>query len=121
MRIERESRLIESTIEKRISVEDAARLLGVTPRTVWRKIARYRVRGSEGLIHGLTGKPSNRSKPAHLRNLVAECYRQRPSKMSLEDFNRKVLAGQGIAVCRETVRQWLIDAGMWKGRKGSGV
>lgn len=110
--------IIRDAAEKKRDVIATAKLLGMTPRTVWRKIARYRKWGPEGLVHGLKGKPSNRAFSSQIREEVFECYRQLPEHISFEEFSRAIAEQLGIAVSRETVRQWLIDAGMWTGRKG---
>lgn len=119
MTIADEVGIIREILYGKASVQEAAKEMGTSVRTVWRKVARYRKRGAEGLIHGLTGRPSNRSKPAHVKQQVIELYQRGHQGIALQEFTRTLLAeGQGIEVCRETVRQWLIDAGMWTGRKG---
>lgn len=110
--------IIRKVINERLSVTDAAQALHASTRTIWRKVARYQERGADGLIHGLTGRPSNRSKSAHLRRQVVEIYQRDGGDLKLQAFTRLLVEGKGIDVCRETVRQWLMDAGMWKTRKG---
>lgn len=112
-----ETGIIQDAAEKRISVAVAAERLGVSKRTVWRKIARYRERGAEGLLHGLTGKRSNRAKPAHIRERVVDLYRQVHSEMPISAFVRAIAQGERIALSRETVRKWLIEAGIWQGER----
>lgn len=108
--------VLQQVINRELSGSEAAEALGTSTRTIWRKVARYKERGAEGLIHGLTGRPSNRSKPSHVRRQVVEIYQQDGGDLKLHEFTRLLAEGRGIVVCRETVRQWLMDAGMWKAR-----
>lgn len=119
MSTEHEVGIIEQVVDGRLNGRQAAEALGVSVRTVWRKLKKYRARGAEGLVHGLTGRPSNRAKPGHLKAMVAELYQQGHQGLSLNEFTQVVVEGKGVELSRETIRKWLIDAGMWVERKGS--
>lgn len=105
--------VIRAVMEKSIPAAAAAELLGVSRRTIWRKLMRYRAHGAAGLLHGLRGRPSNRAKPKHVRERVIWLYRQLTTAMSVSAFTGSIVRESGIEVSRETVRQWLIEAGMW--------
>jgi hypothetical protein len=72
--------------------------------------------GDRGLIHRLRGRPSNRRiAGSRQRRIVAEVQRR------YRDFGPTLacehLARQGLGVSRETLRQWLIQAGLWQPRR----
>lgn len=108
--------IIRAAAEKRIRVAEAARLLGVCRRTMWRKVARYRAHGPEGLVHRLTGRPSNHSKPSHIREQVIALYRQAGGYRTLSRFVRTIVERHGLDLSRETIRLWLVAAGLWRAR-----
>lgn len=112
-------KVLEKVVEGQMQHVEAAVKLSCSVRTVFRQVARYRRSGTSGLIHGLKGRRSNRAKPDMLRDEVVALYTSRYSGMAVSAFTRDVVAGQGIELSRETVRKWLIDAGMhWaKARK----
>lgn len=105
--------IICDVMEKRIGVPAAAGVLGVTTRTIWRRVARYRARGAAGFVHGLVGKPSNRAMPEGLRQRVTEIFRGMPHGTSLAAFIAVLKKDHGIGICRETARKWLMAAGIW--------
>lgn len=68
------------------------------------------------MIHRLRGRPSNRKIPRGVqRRILSEVQRR------YRDFGPTLasehLARQGFGVSRETLRQWLIEAGLWKPRR----
>ena len=115
MCVEKQAQILSLVLDGALSVEKAAKKLGCSSRTVWRKIKRFREAGKNGLVHGLTGKRSNSAKPGYLKNRVITLYQDSYQNLALSSFT-KALAQDGINVSRETIRQWLIGAGMWEGR-----
>ena len=91
--------------------------LGVTERWVRKLLARMRKEGDGGILHGLRGRASNRK--------IEEKTRQRAVKLvesKYGDFGPTLASEylgkrEGIAVSRETLRQWLMEAGVWKRKK----
>jgi Helix-turn-helix domain len=92
---------------------EAARLLGMTPRHVRRLLVRIRRDGPAGLTHGLTGRPSNHTADTELRRRVLKEYRTH-----FHDFGPTLaaekLAERGLHLGVETLRGWLIEAGLWQ-------
>ncbi|MFO0846085.1 MAG: ISNCY family transposase [Gemmataceae bacterium] len=91
---------------------EAAELLGLSARQV-RRIQRRLEAGGDGAVgHGLRGRPSNRKADGEVRRRAVPAYRAR-----YPDFGPTLaaekLAEEGLHVGRETLRRWLIDAGLW--------
>jgi len=100
-----------------IRQREAAVELDITERHVRRLIAGLREVGDRVVVHGLRGQPSNRR--------IAEAQRQK----AIEVLSGEVYAGFGptlamehlreqhqIAVSKETLRQWMMEAKLWRGK-----
>src|SRR5512141_3434287 len=53
-------KVLELVEAERMTVVDAAQMLGISERQCWRIVARYRQAGAAGLTHGNRGRPSAR-------------------------------------------------------------
>ena len=103
--------------EKQCSLKQAATKLNVSYRQIKRINARYQQEGDAGMIHRSRGKASNNRKATELRERVIEVYR-----CNYPDFGPTLACEQlqqdhGITVNHETVRRWLIDAGLWERKR----
>ena len=104
--------------KKLITQKQAAEELGITERQVRRLLRALKRRGDTAVVHALRGLPSN-------RKVAAETQRE-----AVEILTRPVYGGfgptlaseylakkHGIEVSRETVRQWMMQAKLWRARK----
>ncbi len=94
----------------------AAVQLGRTDRWVRKLLKRVRREGDRGVIHRRRGRPSNRRLPKALRERAVtrgrESYRDFGPTLAMEYLAKR----DGITLSKETLRQWLIAAGVWKAR-----
>ena len=106
--------------EGRITAAQAARLIGVGERQLFRLLKAYRTQGAEGLISRRRGRPSNRRYPDVVREaalaLVRECYPDFGPTLAAE----KLAEVHGLRLGRETVRRWMAAAGLWVPRQERG-
>jgi len=97
------------------SLAAASRRLGLSYRQAKRLWRQYRAVGDGGLVHASRGRPSNRRKSAELRRRSMELYQER-----LEGFGPTLAAEKlsewGFSVNHETLRRWLVSAGLWQSR-----
>jgi hypothetical protein len=95
---------------------EAAGLLRLSVRQVRRIQQRLEAGGDAALVHRLRGRPSNRGSDEAFRRGVLDAYAKR-----YPDFGptlaREKLAEEGLHVGRETLRRWLLDAGLWEHRR----
>src|SRR5262245_17051274 len=91
---------------------EAARLLRRSVRHVRRLQRKLEAAGDGALVHGLRGRPSNRQADPKLKAAVLKAYRQRYADFGPTMAAEK-LAGEGLAVGVETLRRWLLAAGLW--------
>jgi hypothetical protein len=79
-----------------------------------RRLQRRLEAGGDGaLVHRLRGRPSNRKADESLRQAVLDAYASRYHDFG-PTFAREKLAQEGLHVKRETLRRWLLDAGLWE-------
>src|SRR5262245_35617783 len=106
-------KVLYGVVRKERSQKEAARLLRLSVRQVRRLLRRIEAAGDQGLIHRLRGRPSNRRLNAELQQkVVAEYQRCYP------DFGPTLasekLAEQDLVVSHDTLRRWLMAAGLWQ-------
>jgi transposase len=99
-----------------VSVAKAAVLLGLSERQARRSYKRYRERGDAGLVHGLRGKAGNCGAAA-AREAVLKLYREKYHDFGPTLAAEKLAEEDGYEVNRETLRGWLVDAGLWEGKR----
>ena len=95
---------------------EAGRLLKRSARQVRRIQRRLEREGDGGVIHKLRGRQSNNRKDRQLRQQVIETYRR-----EYPDFGPTLaaekLTEQGLRICGETLRRWLLAEGLWRRKR----
>src|SRR5450631_710498 len=104
--------------KKLITQKQAAEELGVTERQVRRLLRALKRRGDKVVVHGLRGLPSNRKIGGDIEQEVVAIlsrpvYRGFGPTLAAEYLAKK----HDIEVSRETVRQWMIGAKLWRAHK----
>lgn len=101
-----------------ITQREAAEELGVSVRQVKRLLYAFKKHGDKAVVHGLRGKPSNRkidekTEREAVKILSAPVYAGFGPTLAAEYLSNK----HGIQASKETVRQWMMRAKLWRGRK----
>ena len=99
-----------------LRVEDAAGLLGLKRRQVFRLLGRMRRDGAAGLISRKRGQPSNRRHSDALREQIVAIVREHYHDFGPTLAREYLIERHGITVACETLRQLMIQAGLWKDR-----
>src|SRR4051795_4591119 len=105
-----------------LPVAGAASLLGLSERQVFRLLARFRSEGAAGLAWRGRGGPSNRRLPDAVREAALAAVRERYPDFGPTLAAEKLEELHDIRLSRETLRQWMSEAGLWvprKARRGS--
>jgi transposase len=98
-----------------ITQRQAAKKMGVTDRWVRRLLARMADVGDGVVVHGLRGRASNRRISGELQTRVLEILQQPDWHDFGPTFACEQLAKrQQIEVSKETVRGWMMSAGLWE-------
>jgi transposase len=101
-----------------ITRRQAAEELGLSVRQVKRLVKALKKRGDKAVIHGLRGQASNQR--------IAKAVEQEAVRILSTDLYkgfRPTLASEyladkhGIKASKETVRQWMIGAGLWRAKQ----
>jgi transposase len=101
-------RLLAASVMMAVSYRHAKRL--------WK---RFRKQGAVGLRHRSVGRRSARRKPAAFRRRVLALVRREFAGDAAHDRFGPTLAAEhlqaeyGVAVHHETLRRWMLDAGLW--------
>jgi hypothetical protein len=101
----------------RIKVTEAATLTSLGRRQVFRLAKAYAQRGPAALVSRKRGRPSNRCYPVDLRDAATGIIRERYPDFGPTLAAEKLAELHDIHLARETVRQWMIAAGLWKDRR----
>ena len=109
--------VLQELNQGRLTAAAAGQLLGLERRQVFRLLKVYRIEGPTGLISKRRGRRSNRRKPEALRGAVLTIIRQWYWDFGPTLAAEKLREDHGIALGRETVRQWMIEAELWRERK----
>ena len=109
----RRVKVIESVVEGRLSGVRAAEQLGLSVRQVSRLRRRFEAAGTAGLVSAKRGRPSNRQFSMNLRARVIAIVRERYADFGPTLAREKLYECHGIRLAKETVRQWMYDAGLW--------
>jgi transposase len=108
-----------------LTLKSAAIMMEVSYRQAKRLYGRYRGEGAKGLKHRSAGRPSNRATDRRRRARVLALIRQKYSGGVAERFGPTLAAEHlasedGLTVDHETVRRWMLAAGLWsRARKRS--
>jgi transposase len=110
--------VIHKAIEGAITQAEAAELSGLSERQIRRMVKRIREEGDKGIAHKLRGKESNRKLSKKLIERLAYLYQQQYKGFGPTLTAEKLAEIDGIELSKETVRAYLIEAGLWeRGRK----
>ena len=101
-----------------ITQREAAEELELSIRQVQRLLHGLQQRGDKAVVHGLRGQPSNRKieekiEQEAVRILSAPEYEGFGPTLAAEYLDKK----HRIGASKETVRQWMMRAKLWRGKK----
>jgi transposase len=105
-----------------LTLRSAAQVLDVSYRQAKRIWRRYRDGGARALVHRHVGRRSNRGRQAGERDRVLALIREKYSGEGSARFGPTLAAEHlasedGIAIDHETLRRWMLVAGLWHRRR----
>lgn len=108
--------LLSRVKEGMLNLVKAAELCRLSYRQIKRVWKRYRDQGDVGLMHRGRGRISNRRIDAGFQKKVLDRYQER-----YPDFGptlaSEYLAKEQLGVDHETLRRWLLEAGLWQKKR----
>lgn len=101
----------------KMTQRQAAERMGVSQRWVRKLLSRMKREGDRVVVHGLRGRQSNRKLPEETRRQALAILK----KPEWHDFGPTFASEQlaklhKIEVSDETLRSWMIEAGMWQSK-----
>jgi transposase len=103
-------KIIDQVIERKLSTGEAAEVLEISTRQMYRIKGRYYNEGEKGLIHKLRGKSSNRGYGKKQKESVIKLYVKDYSDYGPTLFSEKLLEYHGQKIDHETIRRWLRES-----------
>jgi len=115
-------KVLHEVRKRHITQNQAGVELGISARWVRTLVKRLLREGDSALRHRLRGRPSNRKTPEAVKRRVLELFRQKQQAKLWHDYGPTLAAEElaedhGIRVNRETLRQWLMEAKLWRARR----
>ncbi len=115
-------KVLHAVSRRHITQVQAARELGVSNRWVRALLQRMKQEGDGGVVHRLRGRPSNRKLPLRLKRRAVELFSEQKRAKQWHDYGPTLAAEElardyHLVVSKETLRQWLIGAGLWKAHR----
>ena len=99
--------------ERRLTRRRAAALLGLSERQVQRRYRAFQRAGAAGLASRRRGRPSNRRLAPAVREQALTLVRARYANFGPTFAHQKLTEEHALAFSVETLRGWMIAAGLW--------
>ena len=109
--------VIQKIRAQRLSVVQAAELLGLSRSQMHRLLQAYDHAGAAGLVSKKRSRPSNRRHSEEFRNAALDLIRERYLDFGPTLAREKLIELHQISVAKETLRQWMTEAGIWISRR----
>ena len=103
--------------KRQITQQEAAAQMGVSERWVRKLLARLRQQGDRGVMHRLRGRVSNRKIREPVRAKAVALVRREYRDFGPTLASEYLAERHRVRVSRETLRQWMIQAQLWKPRR----
>ena len=103
--------------QKHIRQVEAARRLALSDRQVRRLLRRVQAEGDCGVVHRLRGRPSNRKISEAVQERALRLLRKETYTGFGPTLAAVHLRQAGMPVSRETARNWMAAAGLWRPRR----
>jgi DNA-binding Lrp family transcriptional regulator len=115
-------KVLHEVRKRHITQRQAGEELGISPRWVRALLNRVKREGDRAVVHRLRGRLSNRKLPASLKQRAVGLFRQHKQAKQWHDYGPRLAAEElaaehGLKVGKETLRKWLMEAGLWKARR----
>ena len=107
-----QTQVLNSLAAEHMTLDQAAELMGVTPRHARRILAVYRECGAKALGHGHRGRPPANATPETVVADVVRLARTRYSGVNHTHLSELLAEREGIHIGRTTLRRVLLGAGL---------
>ena len=109
--------VLNSLVAEHMTMDQAAELMGVSPRHARRILVAYRERGAAALAHGHRGRRPANATPDALIAEVVHVARTRYAGVNHTHLAELLAEREGVHIGRTTLRRILLDAGVSSPRR----
>jgi len=106
-------KLIQDICDKRITGVEAARILSLSSRQIYRLVKRFITLGSSGLLSLKRGRPSNHRHDDKVKLQTLAIVHEYYADFGPTLAHEKLAEVHDIHISLETLRQWMIADGLW--------
>jgi len=104
--------VLNGVLGGQVTVEEAAEVLGLSERHVWRILAAYQKEGAAALAHGNRGRRPANVIPEETRDRVITLASKHYAGLNHTHFTELLAEREGVVLARSTVRSILVSAGL---------
>lgn len=109
--------VIQKTMSKGIKQREAGELLKISERQVRRVVKRVREEGEEGIIHRTRGRRAHNATDERLKGKALRLCERKYSGFGPTLVSEKLFEEEKIKKSDETLRKWMIEAGLWQEKR----
>ena len=110
-------KVIQNTIDGKLTWPEAAQTLSLSVRQVGRICARIRKEGNRGIIHGLKGRESNNKLPAAIINQAVTLVKRHYPDFMPTFANEQLFERHSIRISVNTLRKAMIGSGLYSPKR----
>lgn len=104
--------VIQGVMDDRLVVTEAAKILERTVRSIYRALAKVRLKGVEGVVHGNRGNLNAQIYDERFKSRVLTLARNKYGGFNDTHLGEKLESEEKIKINPETLRQWLRTSGI---------
>ena len=109
--------IMDNLIAKRIKQKHASIQLGISIRQIRRMVKRYKKDGLSGLVHKSRGAVSNRAIEQEKKDTIIALVKKHYPDFGPTFASEKLSERDGVVVSKESLRQIMIEEGLWKAKQ----
>lgn len=109
--------IIKKVLDKELKQTIAAEILNLSNRQVRRIARRISIEGDKAIIHKSRGKLSKRSISKTIKDNIINLYKNKYDGFGPTLATEKLFEIDNIKISKETLRNWLIEHGLWTKRQ----
>jgi hypothetical protein len=110
-------KILQDVTTQRLTIDEAAALLHLKRRQVFRILRAFRRDGLEALVSRRRGQTGHHRSPPSIRKYALAMIRQWYADFGPTLAAEKLKECHGLALSRETIRKWMMAEGLWLDRK----
>ncbi len=110
-------KVLNSLLDEHMTLDQAATVMGVSPRHARRMLTAYQEKSALALAHGLRGQRSHNAVAETTRDKVLRLARTRYAGTNHTHLSELLSEREGIDIARTTLRRILVNAGLSSPRR----